>query len=80
MEPVAEVDGVLWVNDSKATNVAAACTALESLDRPVLALLGGRDKGEDFHPLAPLSGVGRGRWSSSGRRADGCRPSSRALS
>jgi len=52
MEPVAEVDGVLWVNDSKATNVAAACTALESLDRPVLALLGGRDKGEDFHPLA----------------------------
>ena len=58
MEPVAEVDGVLWVNDSKATNVAAACTALESLDRPVLALLGGRDKGEDFRPLA---GALRGR-------------------
>lgn len=53
LEPVAEREGVLWVNDSKATNVAATRSALESLDRPVLLLIGGRDKGEDFHSLAP---------------------------
>jgi UDP-N-acetylmuramoylalanine--D-glutamate ligase len=44
--------GVLWVNDSKATNVAAAKSALASLDRPVVILLGGKDKGEPFAPLA----------------------------
>jgi UDP-N-acetylmuramoylalanine--D-glutamate ligase len=55
MEPVAERGGVAWVNDSKATNVAAAAGALESLDRPVVALLGGKDKGEPFAGLlAPL--------------------------
>ena len=52
LEPVHEAGGVLWVNDSKATNVAAACSALQSLDRPVVLLLGGKDKGEDFTPLA----------------------------
>ncbi len=52
MEPVGERDGILWVNDSKATNVHAARSALESLDRPVVLLLGGKDKGEDFRPLA----------------------------
>jgi UDP-N-acetylmuramoylalanine--D-glutamate ligase len=51
LEPVAERGGVLWVNDSKATNVAASRSALESLDRPVVLLLGGKDKGEDFGPL-----------------------------
>ncbi len=61
MEPVAERDGILWVNDSKATNVAAARTAVESLDRPLLLLLGGKDKGESFAPLAPaLPGRARG--------------------
>jgi UDP-N-acetylmuramoylalanine--D-glutamate ligase len=53
MEPVVERHGVLWVNDSKATNVAATSSALESLDRPVVALLGGKDKGEPFDLLAP---------------------------
>ena len=53
MEPVAERRGVLWVNDSKATNVAATATALESLDRPAVLLLGGKDKGEDFRTLRP---------------------------
>jgi len=48
---VAEVAGVLWVNDSKATNVAATRSALESLDRPVVLLVGGTDKGEDFTAL-----------------------------
>lgn len=53
LEPVVERGGVLWVNDSKATNVAATKSALASLDRPVILLLGGKDKGEDFRPLAP---------------------------
>jgi UDP-N-acetylmuramoylalanine--D-glutamate ligase len=53
LEPVADRGGVLWVNDSKATNVAATKSALASLDRPVVILLGGKDKGEAFTPLAP---------------------------
>lgn len=58
LEPVIEVDGVLWVNDSKATNVAATRSALESLDRPVVLLAGGKDKGEDFRSLRDsLAGV-----------------------
>jgi UDP-N-acetylmuramoylalanine--D-glutamate ligase len=52
--------GVLWVNDSKATNVAATKSALGSLDRPVVVLLGGKDKGEPFAPLAPAL-IGRAR-------------------
>lgn len=54
LEPVAEVDGVIWVNDSKATNVAATRSALASLGRPVVLLLGGKDKGEDFGQLAAV--------------------------
>jgi UDP-N-acetylmuramoylalanine--D-glutamate ligase len=54
MEPVLERNDVLWVNDSKATNVAAAASALASLDRPAVVLLGGKDKGEDFRSLGPL--------------------------
>ncbi len=53
LEPVAERNDVLWVNDSKATNVAATRSALESLDRPVVLLLGGKDKGQDFGQLGP---------------------------
>ena len=48
VEPVGEVDGVLWVNDSKATNVSAARVALEGMTRPVILLLGGRHKGEPY--------------------------------
>lgn len=51
LEPVADRGGVLWINDSKATNVAAACSAITSLDRPLIVLLGGKDKGEDLIPL-----------------------------
>ena len=54
LEPIREAAGVLWVNDSKATNVAAASSAIRSLDRPLVVLLGGVDKGEDFRPLAAL--------------------------
>lgn len=51
LESVAEIDGVGYFDDSKATNVAAARAALEALDRPVVAILGGRDKGGDFRLL-----------------------------
>jgi UDP-N-acetylmuramoylalanine--D-glutamate ligase len=52
LEPVAEVNGVRYVNDSKATNVAAAITAIAAYaDEPVHLILGGSRKGEDFLPL-----------------------------
>ena len=47
--------GVDWYDDSKATNVSAACAALRSLDKPVVLIAGGVGKGEDFKPLADLS-------------------------
>ena len=54
MEVVAQVDGVRFINDSKATNVFAVGRALEAVDNPVILIAGGRDKREDFRPLAPL--------------------------
>ncbi|PWG65277.1 UDP-N-acetylmuramoyl-L-alanine--D-glutamate ligase [Sediminicurvatus halobius] len=51
-EPVAERNGVLWVNDSKATNVGAAVAAIEGMERPVVLLAGGDGKGQDFGALA----------------------------
>jgi UDP-N-acetylmuramoylalanine--D-glutamate ligase len=48
LEPVGEVGGVLWVNDSKATNIGAAKVALEGMTRPTILLLGGRHKGEPY--------------------------------
>jgi UDP-N-acetylmuramoylalanine--D-glutamate ligase len=53
LEPVGEFHGVLWVNDSKATNVASTRVALESMTRPTVLLLGGRHKGEPYHSLIP---------------------------
>jgi UDP-N-acetylmuramoylalanine--D-glutamate ligase len=52
LEPVAELGGVRWVNDSKATNVAAALRALAAYNAPILLIAGGRAKGESFAPLA----------------------------
>jgi UDP-N-acetylmuramoylalanine--D-glutamate ligase len=52
MEPVREVNGVLWVNDSKATNIASTAVALDAMDRPFVLLLGGRHKGEPYTTLA----------------------------
>jgi UDP-N-acetylmuramoylalanine--D-glutamate ligase len=52
LEPIAESGAVLWVNDSKATNVTAAVRALASYDAPILLIAGGRAKGESFAPLA----------------------------
>jgi UDP-N-acetylmuramoylalanine--D-glutamate ligase len=51
-EPVREVDGVLWVNDSKSTSVAATQVALRGMTRPTVLLLGGRHKGEPYTALA----------------------------
>jgi UDP-N-acetylmuramoylalanine--D-glutamate ligase len=54
LEMVAEVDGVRWINDSKATNVASTVVAVEAMDRPFVLLLGGRHKGEPYTRLAAL--------------------------
>jgi UDP-N-acetylmuramoylalanine--D-glutamate ligase len=54
LESVAEIDGVLFVNDSKATNVNAVWYALESFDRPIVLIAGGRDKGNEYNALKPL--------------------------
>ncbi len=56
LEPVRELDGVLWVNDSKATILSAVEVALASVTRPVVLLLGGRPKVTSFAPLAPHLG------------------------
>jgi UDP-N-acetylmuramoylalanine--D-glutamate ligase len=57
LELVAEVGRVRYVNDSKATNVAAALRALETYaGDPVLLIVGGRGKGESFAPLADAIG------------------------
>ena len=51
LERVVTVDGVLFVNDSKATNVASARRALESFDHGIVPIMGGRYKGGDFRDL-----------------------------
>jgi UDP-N-acetylmuramoylalanine--D-glutamate ligase len=51
LETVAEIGGVLFVNDSKATNVAAASVGLRAFEGGVHAILGGSEKGEAFAPL-----------------------------
>lgn len=59
MEPVATLDGVRFVNDSKATNVDAAARSIESFDG-VVAIVGGKFKGGNLRDLAgPLSAHGR---------------------
>lgn len=50
-EPVAEIEGVIFINDSKATNVDATLAALASSDRPLHLILGGSRKGEPFDEL-----------------------------
>ena len=54
LEPVGEVRGVLWINDSKATNIASTVVAIAAMDRPFVLLLGGRHKGEPYTRLGPL--------------------------
>jgi len=53
LEPVREIDSVLWINDSKATNIASTMVALQAMERPYVLLLGGRHKGEPYTGLLP---------------------------
>jgi UDP-N-acetylmuramoylalanine--D-glutamate ligase len=60
LEHVADIGGVAFFNDSKATNVDAARKSLEAFDRPVVAIVGGRYKGGDFGLLRqPLAARGK---------------------
>jgi UDP-N-acetylmuramoylalanine--D-glutamate ligase len=60
LESVVERDGVLWINDSKATNPSSTLVALRAMTRPTIILLGGRHKGEPYTMLAePLAAVGK---------------------
>jgi UDP-N-acetylmuramoylalanine--D-glutamate ligase len=54
LEFVEEIDGVSFVNDSKATNVDSVWYALQSFTSPLIVILGGRDKGNDYTRLRPL--------------------------
>jgi UDP-N-acetylmuramoylalanine--D-glutamate ligase len=54
MTLVAQINGVSYIDDSKATNVGAVYSALESLDQPVILIAGGRDKGGDYTLLNEL--------------------------
>ena len=54
LERVCTVRGVNYVNDSKATNVDACWYALDSMKTPVVLILGGLDKGNDYAPIKPL--------------------------
>ncbi len=54
LEAVGTLDGVDFVNDSKATNVGSLEVALQSFEHPVVLIAGGRDKGQDFTPIAGL--------------------------
>lgn len=56
LEPCGEIDGVLYINDSKATNVDSVWYALESMTRPVVWIAGGTDKGNDYAQLDALVG------------------------
>ncbi len=54
LEKVAKVRGVQYINDSKATNVDACWYALESMTTPVVLILGGKDKGNDYTPIKDM--------------------------
>ena len=55
LEKVLSIKDVLYINDSKATNVDAAWYALECQTRPVVWIVGGTDKGNDYSTLVPLA-------------------------
>ena len=60
VEQVAEIKGVIYVDDSKGTNVGATLAAIEGMGRKVAIVLGGDGKGQDFSPLkAALAAHGR---------------------
>lgn len=55
MEFVAEIDGVEFINDSKATNLDSTRWALENTSKPIILIAGGRDKGSDFASILDLA-------------------------
>ncbi len=55
LEPAGVVDGVEYINDSKATNVDSVWYALDSVTRPTVWIAGGTDKGNDYAPLMELA-------------------------
>ena len=54
MQPIVTIGGVEFINDSKATNVNSTWYALESMQKPVVLILGGVDKGNDYRILEDL--------------------------
>ena len=54
LERAGEVNGVLYINDSKATNVDACFVAMQAMDRPTVLIVGGKDKGNDYSTIAPI--------------------------
>ncbi|MDE5957928.1 MAG: UDP-N-acetylmuramoyl-L-alanine--D-glutamate ligase, partial [Muribaculaceae bacterium] len=54
LEPAGTVNGVRYINDSKATNVNSTWYALESMTAPTVLILGGKDKGNDYSEILPL--------------------------
>lgn len=54
LEPVLEIYGINFINDSKATNVNSTWYALESMQHPTIWIAGGVDKGNDYAQLIPL--------------------------
>jgi UDP-N-acetylmuramoylalanine--D-glutamate ligase len=60
LEIAGESNGVMWINDSKATNVSSTLVAIQGMTRPTILLLGGRHKGEPYRALAePLRKTGK---------------------
>ena len=55
LQPVGEINGVRFLNDSKATNVEAAWYALDGVPAPLIWIAGGTDKGNDYTPLLALA-------------------------
>ena len=53
-ETVAEMDGILWLNDSKSTNLHSTEAAVRSQTRPIILLAGGKDKGLDYSAINPM--------------------------
>ncbi len=54
LEKVATIDGVEYINDSKATNVNSCWYALQSMKKKTILILGGKDKGNDYNEIAEL--------------------------
>jgi len=54
LEFVGEINGIKFINDTKATNVVSLKAALESINKGIILIIGGRDKGNDYTPIISL--------------------------